>query len=103
MLAKQGHDVEQNPKPPERSRKKPDYKIEGEYFDNYAPTTPSARNIWTNVGEKVAVEQARRIVLNLADSGVDLAALRKQFAEWPIVGLEQMLAIKDGVVTQLVP
>ena len=42
-------------------------------------------------------------MLNLADSGVDLAALRKQFAEWPIVGLEQMLAIKDGVVTQLVP
>ncbi len=35
-FAQHGYDVEQNP-PPKPNGKEPDYKIEGEYFDNYAP------------------------------------------------------------------
>ncbi|MCB9564559.1 MAG: hypothetical protein H6708_29595 [Kofleriaceae bacterium] len=103
LLAKQGYDVEQNPPSPAGSRKNPDYKIEGEYFDNYAPTAKSPRSIWTGVGKKVKKDQAARIVLNLDDNAVDLDALAKQFAEWPIDGLEQVLVVRQGTVSQLVP
>ncbi|TKD06648.1 PAAR-like domain-containing protein [Polyangium fumosum] len=36
-LAAKGYDVEQSPASPPGSDKKPDFKIEGRYFDNYAP------------------------------------------------------------------
>jgi hypothetical protein len=43
VLARQGYDVEQNPEVP--GDKNPDYRIEGEIFDNVAQTTPRARNV----------------------------------------------------------
>ncbi len=51
-LAKDGYDVEQNPGVP--GSKKPDYRIEGQIFDNYAPTTGNARNIASWIQEKVS-------------------------------------------------
>ncbi|MCA9553537.1 MAG: hypothetical protein KC933_26095 [Myxococcales bacterium] len=101
-LAQNGYHVVQNPPIPGGGAagvKMPDYRIGGHLFDNYAPNGSSARNIWTNVQGKVQAEQARRIVLNLDDSKVTMEALQKQFAEWPIEGLEQLLIVRGGKVT----
>ncbi len=103
-LAKSGYKVEQNPVIPGGNVpgvKHPDYRIGGEYFDNFAPSTSSARNIWTTVEGKVTSGQARRIVLNLDDSKVAMDQLQKQFKEWPINGLEQVLVVKNGQVFSL--
>ena len=81
MLAKSGYDIEQGPTVP--GPKKPDYRIEGEIFDNYAPATSDPRSIWTEVGKKVKKKQASRIVLNLDDSDITMDALQTQFASWP--------------------
>lgn len=43
-LAREGYDVDQNP-PPKPNGKEPDYMIEGEYFDNYAPSSNDLDNI----------------------------------------------------------
>jgi hypothetical protein len=102
VLAKNGYEVEQNPAVPGTGRK-PDYRVEGKIFDNYAPTSDSPRNIWTEVARKVARGQANRIILNLNDSNVALATLTRQFADWPIAGLEQVLVIHGRQVTQIWP
>jgi filamentous hemagglutinin len=44
------HDVEQKPRVP--GPKNPDYRIDGELFDNYAPRTDNVRNIWDTVEQK---------------------------------------------------
>lgn len=101
ILAKNGYRVEQRPKFP--GRKNPDYRIEGDIFDNYAPTTSSPRSIWTTIQDKVVKEQARRIVLNLSSSGVDLVKLKIQFDNWPIDTLEQILVIRNGSIIRFWP
>ena len=102
VLAKNGYDVEQNPTIA-GTEKNPDYKIGGEIFDNYAPTSDNPRNIWSNVKLKVDSGQTKRIILNLNDSKVNLAVLTKQFVDWPIAGLEQVLVIHAGEVIHFWP
>lgn len=103
ILAKAGYAVEQRP-PPLPNGKRPDYIIEGEYFDNYAPSTSSARNIASSIErEKVAVGQAERIILNLDDSNASLADLSQQLAKYPIFGLKEVIVIKNGQVLSLFP
>ncbi|MEU7788662.1 hypothetical protein [Amycolatopsis sp. NPDC049159] len=62
-------------------------------FDNYAPSTGRARNIADEMAKKVAKEQTDRIVLNLADSPVDLNMMRAQLHDYPIGGLKEAIAI----------
>jgi Contact-dependent growth inhibition CdiA C-terminal domain len=62
-----GFDVEQNP-PPKPNGKEPDYKIEGEYFDCYAPDSNKLDNVRDQISRKVKLGQADRIILNLDDS-----------------------------------
>jgi contact-dependent growth inhibition (CDI) system CdiA-like toxin len=92
-LARNGYEVEQNPSVP--GSKNPDYRIEGQIFDNYAPTTGNARNIASWIQQKVDEGQADRIVLNLADSPVALGKLSAQLHDWPIAGLKEVIVI-DG-------
>ena len=101
-LARAGYRVEQRP-PPLANGKRPDYLVEGRVFDCYAPggTTPP-RNVYSVVERtKVATGQTDRIVLNLDDWGGDLGALRAQFAEWPMDGLNEVLVVRDGAVFPL--
>lgn len=101
-LARAGYDVEQNPTVP--GVKNPDYRIEGRIFDNIAPSTGSPRNIHSRIAEKVEDGQADRVVVNLADSPVDVDRLRRQLHDWPIEGLEEVIAIdKNGAVVHLYP
>ncbi len=107
VLTRAGYDVTQNPAVP--GPKNPDYFIirpgsapsAGSIYDNFAPSTSSARNIWSVVKEKVRSGQTSRVVLNLNDSGVSLEALKKQFSDWAIEGLEDVILVKDGKVFHL--
>ncbi|QQQ80561.1 hypothetical protein IOD16_14710 [Saccharothrix sp. 6-C] len=101
-LAQQGYDIEQNPTVP--GPKNPDYKIEGEVFDNLAPITGNPRNIHSRIEEKVLDGQTERVVVNLRDSSVDVDRLRTQMHDWPIPGLKEVIAIdKSGNVVHLYP
>jgi hypothetical protein len=103
VLAENGYSVEQNP-PPRPNGTKPDYSINGEYYDCYAPTSPNPRNIAYNI-EKQKIErgQANRIVLYLDDTPVTVDAMRNQLTAWPIPGLKEVIAIKGGRVVPLFP
>lgn len=103
VLARGGYKVEQQPSVP--GSRNPDYRIEGRIFDNYAPKTSNARNIWSEINNSKLnppnkARQADRIVLNLSDSAVEMAALKKQFSDWPMEGLKEVIVIKNG---QIIP
>jgi hypothetical protein len=108
-LARAGYDVEQNPPVGGTSNPNshPDYRIEGEVFDCYSPSTGSSRNIWDYVREeKVEKGQSDRVIINLNDPGAraDVDALRKQFHDWPMPGLKEVKVIdKGGKVIDLYP
>ena len=105
ILAANGYDVEQNPDVP--GPKNPDYRIsgpgiDGEIYDNYAPTTPRARNIWSGVLTKITTQQTERVVINLGDAATDLDDIRDQFSSYPIEGLKDVIVIlPDGSITRL--
>lgn len=103
ILANKGYNVEQNP-PTMPSGKNPDYKIECEYFDNYAPSSQApVRNIGSKIQDKVVKGQADRIVVNLNDSPVTPEALRQQLTQYPIPDLKEVIAVKTGQIFQIIP
>ncbi|MCT2585626.1 CdiA C-terminal domain-containing protein [Actinophytocola gossypii] len=103
ILAKDGYDVEQNP-PTTSTGKNPDYRVEGKYFDNIAPTTDNVRNIASRIEGKVVAGQADRITLNMTDSNADHGALYQQLRDYPIDGLHEVLMIDEhGDVRRLYP
>lgn len=108
ILAKQGLDVEQNPEP-RPNGKKPDYLIEGKYFDNVAPGRETDVNgihqrIVDKVGNGPDKIQADRIVVNLGDSGVDPQTVRDDLQNNRIEGLKEVLGVdKNGNVVRLYP
>jgi hypothetical protein len=94
LLEQNGYKVVQNPVVP--GLKRPDYLINGEIYDHYSPTTGNPRNIWKTVKEKVEEEQTRNVVIGLQDSDVDEEALRRQFSDWPIEGLKDVMIIRPN-------
>lgn len=76
-------------------QRNPDYLIEGYVFDCYSPTEPSkpVRSVWTEVSEKIDERQTQRVILNLHDWRGDYVALRKQFDDWPIPRLKELVAV----------
>lgn len=111
ILAKVGYDIEQLPDSITgkiQRVKKPDYKIEGETFDHYAPTTSNPRSIATTLegkitDKKTGVMQADRFVLNLDDSNVSLEQMKKQLEDYPLPGLKEIILVKGGEVTLFFP
>ncbi|MFC5666913.1 putative T7SS-secreted protein [Kitasatospora misakiensis] len=102
ILAKQGYHVEQNPSVP--GPKNPDYRIEGEIFDCVSPSSRSARNVGSRIEEKVLEGQTSRIVVNLADSPVEVSALKAQLHDWPIEGLQEAVVIdRQGNILHIYP
>ena len=98
-LANSGYKVQQNP-PALPNGKKPDYIINGEVFDNYAPSTSSVRNAWSEIDKKVARGQVDNVVVNLADTPITPAVLKEQLSNYPIPGLKQVIIIdKSGTPT----
>jgi hypothetical protein len=100
LLSGSGLDVVQNPVV--AGPKKPDYLINGEVYDHYAPSTDVPRNIWSEVQGKVEKGQTNNVVISLRDSDVQEEALRRQFEEWPIEGLREVIIIRrDGTIGRL--
>ncbi|EAQ7296616.1 hypothetical protein CRQ46_24580 [Salmonella enterica] len=96
ILSQNGYNVEQNPSVP--GNKKPDFKINGEVFDNVAPTTSNVRNVYDRVREKVSSGQTNSVVINMADTEVTIDELKQQFIDWPMDGLDKVIAIdKSGM------
>jgi hypothetical protein len=96
-LAEAGYDIEQLPE--RKNQKNPDYRIEGQIFDGYAPTTDNVRNIWTYVQkQKVDRGQADRVVIILddPDAQASVDAVRQQFQDYPIPGLREAKVIGPG-------
>ncbi|GEN07420.1 hypothetical protein SAMN05443572_101561 [Myxococcus fulvus] len=108
LLARAGFKVEQRPQVSGTTRQ-PDFRIEGRVFDNYAPSTSNPRNIWavindTKVNPVSKSMQADRIVLNLRDSSVDLPTLKRQFTDWPMPNLREVLVItREGGIVRFWP
>ncbi|MEV7470599.1 putative T7SS-secreted protein [Streptomyces kronopolitis] len=101
-LAQHGYDVEHSPSVP--GSRNPDYKINGEVFDCYSPSSGSARNIAGEIQGKIDKEQTERVVLNLADSPVDVSKMNAQLHDWPNPGLKEVIAIdKNGNILHLYP
>ena len=93
-----GYKVEQNPLKLANG-KEPDYRIGGQVFDCYAPSSSSASSIWINIYErKISQGQTNRIVLNLNDSSVSIDALRQEAISNPMPGLEDIIVLKNGQV-----
>ncbi|SEB01896.1 WXG100 family type VII secretion target [Paenibacillus sp. 276b] len=110
QLAKSGYRIEQNPKVRDSdgidSNRDPDFRIEERIFDCYAPTeNKGIRGIWSEVQEKVVIkQQTKNVVINLTKWSGDDAALLKQFKEWEIQGLQEVIAIKkDGKIISVFP
>lgn len=104
-MAKKEYNIEQNPKV-EGTTRNPDYKIEGELFDCYAPAeNTSARSIGSTIKEKVIdKKQADRIVLNLSDWKGNIDDIVEQLTKYPIEGLKEVIVIsKTGDAISIYP
>jgi hypothetical protein len=101
LLANEGYRVEQNPTVD--GDKNPDYLIEGRRFDCKAPATSRARNAASEISDSVQEGQADRTVLYLDDSKISLSEMKTQLDNYPIDGLKEVIAIKDGQVISLWP
>ena len=102
-LAKNGYDIEQNPNIAGTS-KKPDYLIEGEIFDCYSPEgNTSVRNVWSAIKKKIERMQTERVVLNLDDWGGDITELITQLNNYPILGLKEVIVVRNGMVQSIYP
>ncbi|MCP3809014.1 hypothetical protein [Paenibacillus sp. Lou8.1] len=85
-------------------KKSPDFIIERQVFDCYAPdTTTSLRNILDTLREKTT-KQARRIVLNLNDYPIEkrreLIENLKSQTHKDLKHLDELLIIEDRQVTR---
>ncbi len=105
VLAYHGYKVEHRPKvqPTDHLNpdKDPDYRIEGEVFDGYTPTKDRTLDkIRNSISDKVKKGQASRVVLNLTESEVPTADIKKMLTERkPVEGgaygpLNQVLGVR---------
>ncbi|MFI8711667.1 hypothetical protein [Brevibacillus brevis] len=105
ILAQNGYDIEQNRKVP-GTKKDPDYLIGGVVFDCYSPAGSTVpRNVASTLDrKKISKGQTRRIILNLRDWEGNVSELKKQFKDWPIKNLDEVIAItEDKKVIHLLP
>ncbi len=102
ILAAHGYQVEQNPgRLP--NGKNPDYKIEGEYFDCFSPTSNNIDQVRWGISHKVKSGQTERVILNLDDSLFDPDDIVDILSRKPKQGLKEVIAIKDGKITPIFP
>ena len=77
-------------KPIIEGRKNPDYLIDGEIFDNYAPITKNLRTIRDTVAKKVDINQAKNLIINLRDSKFTKSEIELLFTNEPVTGLNRL-------------
>jgi filamentous hemagglutinin len=107
ILVENGHNVEQNPLARAddniRKGKQPDYRINGDIFDNYAPNNKAdIEQIRNEISRKVKRGQTHRVVINLEDSEVPIKDIETMFKiRKPILNLQQLITIKNGQILEL--
>ncbi|QSB06034.1 hypothetical protein [Natronoglycomyces albus] len=103
-LAMAGYDIQQNP-PPNEHGKEPDYVIEGEYWDCYAPTSHTeVKGIHGTLEKKARKKrQAERIVINCDDNDVSPVQLQERLQRLPIKRLKEVKIVKNGTIIDVYP
>jgi RHS repeat-associated protein len=104
FLAQNGFDIIQlreSSSAKQGGAKQPDYEIEGNIFDHYAPTTPKVRNIAKVIQDKIDTSQANRFVINLDGTEVTTEMLQQQIDNYPIPGLVEVITIENGTINFL--
>ena len=75
----------------------------GAVLDCCAPNpTKAVRGDWTEVSRKVSQRQTHRIAINLEDWEGNVAALQKQFDDWPVQAQELIAVPRSGAIIQIV-
>lgn len=103
-LVEYGYNVEQNPLTKTydniRKGKQPDYRVNGEIFDNYAPNNKAdVEQIRNEISRKVKRGQTYRVVLNLEDSDVPIKDIETMFKiRKPVLNLQQLIIIINGQI-----
>jgi Contact-dependent growth inhibition CdiA C-terminal domain len=114
VMSKNGYHVEYQPKITEtekmsrfpwfKKERNPDFKIEGEIFDGYAPRkNTSLTNIIKSIEDKTKQNQARRILLNLDDNNVSIPNLAKELRLSKLPLLDEVIVVKGGKITKIYP
>jgi len=107
-LVDNGYHVEQNPIIKTSDNLKegvhPDYRINGEIFDHYAPNNKAdVEQIRHQISRKIKRPQTYRVVLNLDDSQASLPSIQTMFlTRKPIPKLQQLIIVKNEQIIQLV-
>lgn len=95
VLARAGFDVELQP--PAKGLKRPDYRVEGRYFDCIAPQRDtSPNNVWSRATNKVEREQTNRVVFELSRWRHAVDELRAVSKEFPNSELHEVFIVVDG-------
>lgn len=107
VLARSGYDIAQRP-PPKPNGKKPDYFMEGDYWDGYTVLTNNIERVRKSIKDKVDPKdgrpQAQRIVVNLdiehkgARTTLDKEDIEGIMRRKPLAALKELKVIADGRV-----
>jgi len=100
ILANNGYKVKQNPGELPNG-KNPDFEIEGNVFDNLAPTSNNIDQVRKGISNKIRSGQTERIVLNLDDSIFDSSDIADLISRKPKEGLLELIVIKGGEITKI--
>jgi hypothetical protein len=110
ILARNGYEIAQNP-PSKTNGKRPDYFMEGDYWDCYTVSTHNPERVRKSIRDKANPRdgkvQADRVVLNFDFRGTgDGTTLTPEIIEAllqrkPIKGLKEVKVIKDGSIRDL--
>ena len=101
QLARQGYDIEQNPGVRVNGAE-PDYRIQGQYWDCYSPSTAGVDSILNTLAKK-ARKQASRLVLDLTDSHLSLSDVASHIDRSSLHAVDELLVFVDGHFVQLLP
>ena len=107
-LMENGYNVEQNPliKTTDNIREgaQPDYRINGEIFDNYAPNNKAdVEQIRNQISRKVKRKQTYRIIINLDDSDVAITDIKTMLRiRKPVQNLQQLIILKNRQLIKII-
>ncbi|AEV86647.1 hypothetical protein ACWT_5630 [Actinoplanes sp. SE50] len=101
-LARNGYQVEQNP-PTRANGRNPDYRVEGEYVDCYAPKSDNPEKVRNSLSKKLRDGQAKRFVLKMEDTSCSLEEIAAVLRRKPIRGLEEIIVVRDDKIMPFYP
>jgi len=87
-----------------RRKNCPDYRLEGEYADCYAPTSDSIDHVRRESSDKVKSRQADRLILNLSRSNFTAEDIKNILIRKPIKDLKELKVItKSSEIVEIFP